>query len=83
MLDVNAFGSPRARAWAQRINDAQNRPADRGFENAARSHPEGAQANQVQYNKTIRDTAPPIEGRTEMNKQPSTELGSGAWSVKI
>jgi hypothetical protein len=80
MLDVNAFGDARTRAWAQRINDAQNTAANKGFEKAGHNHPCDAKANKTDYSKCIRDTAPPVEGRTTMNKLVGA-LGSGRWEA--
>ena len=78
MLDVNAFGDARARQWAQRINDAQNSPANKGFEKAGANHPSEAKANHTEYKKSIKDTAP-----TKQSAPPKQvgALGSGIWEA--
>lgn len=81
MLDVNAFGDARIRKWAKRINNAQNARANRGFEKAGASHPKDAHTNYTQYKKTIKDNAPSIEGRSQMNTQVVGSLGSGLWKA--
>ena len=79
MLDVNAFGSPRAQAWAQRINNAQNTNANKGFEKAGNNHPDVKKSNKTEYSKSIKNTAPPVEGRTQMKSLGA--LGSGLWAA--
>lgn len=80
-LNPNAFGDARTQAWAKRINDAQNAPANKGFEKAGANHPNDANTNQTEHNKSVRDNAPPVEDRTRMNGGKVSSLGSGLWEA--
>ena len=79
MLDVKAFGSPRAQAWAQRINNAQNTNANKGFDKAGDNHPDVKKSNKTEYSQSIKNTAPTAEGSTQMKSLGS--LGTGLWSA--
>ena len=79
-INPNAFGSERTRRWAERINNAQNEYANKGFKSAEKNYEGGGKANNAQHTKIIKTMAPPQSGRTEMNKKVGV-LGSGRWEA--
>lgn len=77
-INPNSFGSPRTRAWAQKIADRQkNNPGLAGMEKAGKNH--GNSEVHKELKNDVRNTNPGPSGKYTMNQQAN--LGSGKWSA--